>query len=203
MLRLLICIWRLLAITTDKNSPAFRPGCSRHTSRNAVEPFSLSRFGCSHHVRVCQKQCPCLAVVCFAFVYSTAARPPCQPFATAHPCGDKGTRTLDLRLAKAPLSQLSYIPKPASHFHLFSVSPPVGLTRLERVTSPLSGACSNQLSYRPVLARICCRSLNPRSVREIHHGPNCFLRWGRCFRISVVPLEACCYASPRLFLERR
>lgn len=174
MLRLLICIWRLLAITTDKNSPAFRPGCSRHTSRNAVEPFSLSRFGCSHHVRVCQKQCPCLAVVCFAFVYSTATRLPCQPFATAHPCGDKGTRTLDLRLAKAPLSQLSYIPKPASHFASVSVSPPVGLTRLERVTSPLSGACSNQLSYRPVLARICCRSLNPRSVREIHQYPNCF-----------------------------
>lgn len=51
--------------------------------------------------------------------------------------GDGGTRTPDLRLAKAPLSQLSYIPLS------------VGLTRLERVTSPLSGACSNPLSYRP------------------------------------------------------
>ena len=150
MLRLLICIWRLLAITTDKNSPAFRPGCSRHTSRNAVSPFSLSRFGCSHHVRVCQKQCPCLAVVCsvcLPFAYSTVTRSPCQPFAIAHSCGDKGTRTLDLRLAKAPLSQLSYIPRLLRRLRFAS---PVGLTRLERVTSPLSGACSNQLSYRPV-----------------------------------------------------
>lgn len=105
-----------------QKQPSISPGLlSTHTSRNAVEPFFLSRFGCSHHVRVCQKQCPCLAVVCsvcLPFVYSTAARSPCQPFATAHPCGDKGTRTLDLRLAKAPLSQLSYIPKPASHFSL-------------------------------------------------------------------------------------
>ena len=174
MLRLLICIWRLPAITTDKNSPAFRPGCSRHTSRNAVEPFFLSRFGCSHHVRVCQKQLSlsCCRLFCVCLLY-------CHPFALStlryrSSCGDKGTRTLDLRLAKAPLSQLSYIPKPASHFASVSVSPPVGLTRLERVTSPLSGACSNQLSYRPVLARICCRSLNPRSVREIHQCPNCF-----------------------------
>jgi hypothetical protein len=47
-------------------------------------------------------------------------------------CGDEGTRTPDLCLAKAPLSRLSYVPSR------------VGLTRLERVTSRLSGECSNQ-----------------------------------------------------------
>ena len=52
--------------------------------------------------------------------------------------GDEGTRTPGLCLAKAPLSQLSYVPNP------------MGLSRLERLTSRLSGECSNQLSYRPV-----------------------------------------------------
>ena len=52
--------------------------------------------------------------------------------------GDEGTRTPDLRLAKAPLSQLSYIPRIG-----------VGLARLEHATSRLSGVRSNQLSYRP------------------------------------------------------
>ena len=54
--------------------------------------------------------------------------------------GDEGTRTPDLCLAKAPLSRLSYVPLS------------VGLSRLERLTSRLSGECSNQLSYRPVQA---------------------------------------------------
>ncbi len=58
----------------------------------------------------------------------------------AGPCGDKGTRTPDLRLAKAPLSQLSYIPTRCTR---------VGLMRLEHMTSRLSGVRSNQLSYRP------------------------------------------------------
>jgi hypothetical protein len=53
--------------------------------------------------------------------------------------GDEGARTPDLRLAKAPLSQLSYIPR----------SKKVGLARLEHATSRLSGVRSNQLSYRP------------------------------------------------------
>ena len=50
--------------------------------------------------------------------------------------GDEGTRTPGLCLAKAPLSQLSYIPS----------SVPVGLSGLEPETSPLSEARSNQLS---------------------------------------------------------
>ena len=53
--------------------------------------------------------------------------------------GDEETRTLDIRLAKAALSQLSYIPSVLQ----------VGLVGLEPTTSPLSEERSNRLSYRP------------------------------------------------------
>jgi hypothetical protein len=52
--------------------------------------------------------------------------------------GDEGTRTPDLLRAREALSHLSYIPVP------------MGLTRLELVTFPLSEGCSNRLSYRPM-----------------------------------------------------
>ena len=42
---------------------------------------------------------------------------------------------------------------------------PVGLSRLERLTSRLSGECSNQLSYRPVQA-----PLNPTIVTGNLHA---------------------------------
>ena len=51
-------------------------------------------------------------------------------------------RTDDLRLAKPPLSQLSYSP-------VSLVSSVVGLDRFELSTPRLSSVCSNQLSYRP------------------------------------------------------
>ena len=71
-------------------------------------------------------------------------------------CGDEGTRTPDLRLAKAPLSQLSYIPR----------KPSVGLGGLEPPTSRLSGVRSNQLSYRPgYLIWKSASRLNARIVR--------------------------------------
>ena len=53
-------------------------------------------------------------------------------------------RTDDLKLAKLPLSQLSYSP-----FLVIMV----GLGRFELPTSPLSGVRSNQLSYRPDIIR--------------------------------------------------
>ena len=53
-------------------------------------------------------------------------------------------RTDDLKLAKLPLSQLSYSPFLAIM---------VGLGRFELPTSPLSGVRSNQLSYRPDIIR--------------------------------------------------
>ena len=54
------------------------------------------------------------------------------------PGGDSRDRTGNLRLAKPALSQLSYIPRNL-----------VGLSGLEPLTSRLSGARSNHLSYRP------------------------------------------------------
>ena len=51
-------------------------------------------------------------------------------------------RTDDLKLAKLPLSQLSYAP-PITGYRM------VGLGRLELPTSRLSGVRSNHLSYRP------------------------------------------------------
>jgi hypothetical protein len=74
--------------------------------------------------------------------------------------GARRDRTDDLKLAKLALSQLSYGP-----FELNSATTQkaaraipikpipismVGLGRLERPTSPLSGVRSNHLSYRPV-----------------------------------------------------
>ena len=50
-------------------------------------------------------------------------------------------------LAKHALSQLSYVPK--GHASRSNVPSMVGLGRLERPTSPLSGVRSNHLSYRP------------------------------------------------------
>lgn len=56
--------------------------------------------------------------------------------------GDDGTRTHDLRLAKAALSQLSYIPSRNAPYLLGTV----GHSGFEPETSPLSEARSNQLS---------------------------------------------------------
>ncbi len=69
--------------------------------------------------------------------------------------GDRRDRTDDLKLAKLPLSQLSYVPAPKQRHHAKSAElhpahkSMVGLGRLELPTSRLSSARSNQLSYRP------------------------------------------------------
>ena len=54
--------------------------------------------------------------------------------------GGSRIRTGDILLAKQTLYQLSYTP----------LGDMVGLTRVELVTSSLSGTRSNQLSYKPV-----------------------------------------------------
>ena len=95
--------------------------------------------------------------------------------------GDEENRTPDPLLARQMLSQLSYTPIVGSmlwrcwffgmlsffdgflFFFVFSLSVwcdlwvrenVVGLTRLELVTSRLSGVRSNQLSYRPIHLRV-------------------------------------------------
>ena len=74
-----------------QNSPAHRAGLSERHSQLAI---------CrQNHYAV---PCPCCSNKPFA-TPSLYSPPP--PF-----CGDEGTRTPDLRLAKASLSQLSYIP---------------------------------------------------------------------------------------------
>ena len=64
--------------------------------------------------------------------------------------GADRNRTDDLRLAKPPLSQLSYSPsrRPVSPGKSM-----VGLDRFELSTPRLSSVCSDQLSYRPRGAR--------------------------------------------------
>ena len=54
-------------------------------------------------------------------------------------------------LAKQPLSQLSYGPNSGDCEQIVVCM--VGLGRLERPTSPLSGVRSNHLSYRPKLIK--------------------------------------------------
>ena len=65
--------------------------------------------------------------------------------------GDERDRTVDLRLAKPALSQLSYIPSgAATRAHpMFGKLLMVGPSRIELPTSRLSGVRSNQLSYGP------------------------------------------------------
>jgi hypothetical protein len=68
-------------------------------------------------------------------------------------CGSSGgarrDRTDDLMLAKHALSQLSYGPFQRTARGKLVPAAMVGLGRLERPTSPLSGVRSNHLSYRP------------------------------------------------------
>ena len=70
--------------------------------------------------------------------------------------GARRDRTDDLKLAKLALSQLSYGPfwselgeRKAARQAAQTAPTMVGLGRLERPTSPLSGVRSNHLSYRP------------------------------------------------------
>ena len=58
-------------------------------------------------------------------------------------------RTDDLKLAKLPLSQLSYGPDPA-----YEQTAVVGPDRFELSTPRLSSVCSNQLSYGPSPAAV-------------------------------------------------
>ena len=68
-----------------------------------------------------------------------------SPYPRIH--GDEEIRTPDPLLARQVLSQLSYIPV----LMPCSTNTAMGSSGLEPPTSRLSGVCSNQLSYEPIL----------------------------------------------------
>ena len=91
-----------------------------------------------------------------------------RSFASPTASGDEGARTLNPRLAKPVLSQLSYIPKgqknksqATNHKQTavviwcmsFGILIPVGVPEVESGTSSLSATRSNQLSYTPAFSR--------------------------------------------------
>ena len=85
-------------------------------------------------------------MTCNSFLYSNVKEP--NYLSKEINSGGEGTRTLDPRLARAVLSQLSYSPKIWGPEYSQDL---VGLGGLEPPTSRLSGVRSNQLSYRPLL----------------------------------------------------
>jgi hypothetical protein len=129
------------------------PGAFR---RVAASFIGLMRLGI-HHVPFCgsspHQRCNVL-VLRGARGDAWRRRDTCRPRGSASSLlkvhhnrrGAAGTRTPDLRRARAALSQLSYGPLPEYG------SPPreVGAPGLEPGTSALSGPRSNQLSYAPV-----------------------------------------------------
>ncbi len=90
------------------------------------------------------------------------------------PGGAAGIRTPDLRRAKAALSRLSYSPVAARR--------PVGVRGLEPRASPLSGVCSNQLSYTP--------ASQPSQLRRDSHAV-----WG-VVRLDLLVTRASSAPSP-------
>jgi hypothetical protein len=96
--------------------------------------------------------------------------------------GDRRDRTDDLKLAKLPLSQLSYVPYLLQEGGAHGLHPNmVGLGRVELPTSRLSSARSNQLSYRPKISRtLLC---NPERKRNVDGGVP---QMGRDFRPCVL-----------------
>ena len=102
--------------------------CSVEFCCCGVSRSSLTLPTCSRRVRRAQ-----------AFVSSLCSR------TKARRGGADRDRTDDLKLAKLPLSQLSYGPVKGS-----ASDQVVGPERVERSTSRLSGVRSNHLSYEPI-----------------------------------------------------
>jgi hypothetical protein len=110
-----------------QNSPAYR---------RTVSVFDMSTKGYSFRLLL-------ILIILLAFSWaknsiSLSRSPVKESWELPLHYGDEGTRTPDLLRAREALSHLSYIPVP------------MGLTRLELVTFPLSEGCSNRLSYRPM-----------------------------------------------------
>ena len=137
--------------------------------------------------------------------------------------GASRDRTDDLKLAKLPLSQLSYGPDPYmasdTRVHSATTQHPikahklmrstlervVGLGRFELPTSRLSSARSNQLSYRPLSVNPVRRKRNvggriPRYFKRSRRFQNRDLRYSKLslYRLTRAPATMTC-----LSLERR
>ena len=115
------------------------------------------------------------------------------------PCGgDEEDRTPDPLLARQVLSQLSYTPM-VLFFKAFSIvfsfsfawKNVVGLTRLELVTSRLSGVRSNQLSYRPIYGgdeeiRTPDPLLARQVLSQLSYTPTFFLRYFHFYVVAFI-----------------
>ena len=146
-----------------KNSPVLRPWRALGAQIGAVAVEYPAFYLCSLVKELCPSVGPCFR--------GSRPRPNIRlpgvwPYPRAFSGGDNRDRTGNLRLARAALSQLSYIPfcparqgrfpaqlkrKPAPSG---SIRPRfrcclVGLGGVEPPTSRLSGVRSNRLSYRP------------------------------------------------------
>jgi hypothetical protein len=122
---------------------ALSPDCRNYQSGRTTNKTLHSRCQSAGHAKLEASQANCVN-------FGSG-----KPGGTKPDGGDRRDRTDDLKLAKLPLSQLSYVPAPKQSHHAKSASNNprkeymVGLGRLELPTSRLSSARSNQLSYRP------------------------------------------------------
>jgi hypothetical protein len=167
------------------NSPPFhtcRAACFALSRRKKVNRWTGDVFGVyplydvydNPHRRFAPLNGACSGRNLNSFLRMDALEPGLTGVPSSHSCdrkdrskGNGGAgrdRTDDLKLAKLPLSQLSYSPFWCSRQQ--TRQRVVGLGRLELPTSPLSRARSNQLSYRPVECRSPCESADTR--KSIH-----------------------------------
>jgi hypothetical protein len=144
------------------------PQSGQAPASHVSQPYTAQSFaGLSH---ACLAFGPCKQIPSFTMSISNthalasgetghtrSQRPNAGIRNTAENGGARRDRTDDLKLAKLPLSQLSYGPRfihmisPTSSeaIHTRTSLNLVGLGRLELPTSRLSSARSNQLSYKP------------------------------------------------------
>ena len=141
----------MCSICLPQSGQALRLTCARHISRCAQRKLASK----SLHSR-CQsaRRTPQYRAAKLVIEVSSAHIAGIQHYGNG---GARRDRTDDLKLAKLPLSQLSYGPcfihmnSPTRHEagSLRTSLDLVGLGRLELPTSRLSSARSNQLSYKP------------------------------------------------------
>ena len=101
--------------------------------------------------------------------------------------GGSRIRTGDILLAKQALYQLSHTPMTAYSLAV------VGLTRVELVTSSLSGTRSNQLSYKPLSPEGRRNTLELDRLRDVSTSPTQGLLLRKEVIQPLVPQRLPCY----------